>query len=110
MALFAGLAAKQKMMTANQAIANGKAVEFTGSSRADAKNLRRIDFDGGHLTFAPQRIPKALDNATKSGGAQIRVTFTEGGMETKTGTETMILAVNGSALTKPVLGTVGVAQ
>jgi hypothetical protein len=109
-ALFAGLAAKQKMMTANQAIANGKAVEFIGSTRSDARNLRKIEFEGGYLSFIPQRIPKALDEATRGSGAQIKVTFTEGGTETKTGTETMILAVNGTTLPKPFLGVVEVAQ
>jgi len=108
--VFAGFAARQKMMTVSQAIANGRAVDFIGSTGADVKNLRRIDFDGGHLTFARQRIPKALNDATRDGNTQLRVTFTEGGTETKTGTETMILAVNGSALPKPVLGTVEVTQ
>ncbi len=109
-AYFAGMAARQKMMTANQAIANGRAVEYAGNVGVEAKSQRRVDFDGGHLTFAPQRVPKALDEATRGRGSQLRLTFTEGGTEAKTGTETMILAVNGASLAKPVLGTVRVGQ
>ncbi len=107
---FAGMAARQKMMTANQAIANGRAVEYAGLVGVEAKSQRRIDFDGGYLTFAPQRVPKTLDEATRGRGAQLRLTFTEGGAEAQAGTETMILAVNGGPLTKPVLGTVWVGQ
>jgi len=106
--IMTGLAARQKFATANQAIASGKAVEFMGVAKSDVKNMRRIDFEGGHLRFTSQRIPKVLDEATRAGGAPLRVTFTEGGSETPAGDETMILGVNGAALPVPVLGQVEV--
>ncbi|MDP2955461.1 MAG: hypothetical protein Q8N53_03500 [Longimicrobiales bacterium] len=105
-----GLAAKQKFATANLAIASGRAVEYMGVTRAEGKNMRRIDFEGGSLRFTSQRIPKALNDATSGGGVPVKVTFTEGGTETLAGTETMILAVNGAVLPVPVLGQVGVTQ
>lgn len=108
--IFAGLAAKQKMMTANQAIANGRAFEFVGFARAEGRNMRRIDVDGGSIKFVAQRIPKALGDATGSEGAPVKVTLTEGGTELPAATETMILAVNGAALPKPVLGQVVVTK